>query len=122
MLFAELANDAAQPCALFARLDFPGHADVVHRRHEDEEAPRHRNVRGQPRSLRAERLLDDLDEDFLSFLQQVFDFGLGSIAIVARPPVAAAGLPAIFSSGSRGSGRRRCEGSSGGGGSGGRRR
>ena len=59
--------------ALVARLDLARHADVIDRRHEDQEAARHRDVRGEARALGAERLLDDLDEDFLPFLEQVFD-------------------------------------------------
>ena len=88
VLLAELADDAAQARALFARFDLARHADVVDRRHEHQEPARHRHVRGQPRALGAERLLDDLDEDLLAFLQQVFDLGLGlvAIAIAAREP------------------------------------
>ena len=84
VLLAELAHDAAEAPALFARLDLPRHADVIDRRHEDEEAARHRHVRGQARALGAERLLDDLDEDVLAFLQQVFDLGLGPVTLVPR--------------------------------------
>src|SRR6267142_1369051 len=80
---AELADDAAQPAPLLARLDLARHADVVHRRHEHEKPARHRHVRGEARALRAERLLHDLDDDLLAFLQQLLDLGLGPIAVVA---------------------------------------
>ena len=86
VLLAELADDAAQAAALFPRVDLARHADVVDRRHEDQEPAGHRHVRGQARALGAERLLDDLDEDVLPFLQQVFDLGFGTVAIVSRPP------------------------------------
>ena len=70
---AELPDDAAQAGTLVARLDLARHADVVHRRHEDEEPPRHRDVRGEAGALRAERFLHHLHQDFLPFLQQVLD-------------------------------------------------
>ena len=91
VLLAELADDAAQAAALFARIDLARDADVIDRRHEDQEPARHRHVRGEARALGAERLLDDLDEDVLAFLQQVFDLGLGPVALVprSRPPRAA---------------------------------
>ena len=71
--FAELAHDAPQPAALVPRLDLPRDADVIHRRHEHQEAAGHGDVRGQARAFGAERLLDDLDEDFLALLEQVLD-------------------------------------------------
>src|SRR5262249_27556403 len=77
---AEITHDASEAAALFARLDLARHADVVDRRHEDEEPARHRHVRGQARPLGAERLLDDLDEDLLAFLQQLLDLLLRPIA------------------------------------------
>jgi hypothetical protein len=90
LFLAELLDDAAQARPLFARLDLAGNADVIHRRHEDQEPPRHGDMRGQPRSLGPERLLDDLDEDLLALLQQIFDLGLRLVAIaVARPAVPA---------------------------------
>ena len=88
VLLAELLDDAAQARPLFARLDLAGHADVIDRRHEHQEAPRHRDVRRQPRALGAERLLDDLDQDLLALLQQVFDLRLRLI------PIAVAVAPA----------------------------
>src|SRR6185436_8012866 len=77
---AELADDAAQPRPLFARLDLARHADVIDGRHEDQEPPRHRHVRGEPGALGAERLLHDLDDDLLAFPQQLFDLGLRPLA------------------------------------------
>ncbi len=90
--FAELADDAAQPRALVARFDLARHADVIDRRHEHQKPSRHRDVRGQPRALGAERLLDDLDQDLLAFLQQVLDLRL----LRARPrDVPAGGLVVV---------------------------
>ena len=88
---AELADDAAQAAALVARLDLARDADVIDRRHEHQEPPGHRHVRREARALGAERLLDDLDEDLLAFLQQVFDLRLRRVGSslrlsCARPP------------------------------------
>src|SRR5438105_8979139 len=77
---AELADDAAQTAALLARFDLARHADVIHRRHEHQEAPGHRHVRGEARALRAERLLHHLDDDLLSFAQQFLDLRLRPLA------------------------------------------
>ena len=70
---SELPDDAAQPGPLVARLDLAGHADVVDGRHEDEEAARDRRVAGDAGALGAERLLDDLDDHLLPFLEQLVD-------------------------------------------------
>src|SRR5207249_1951223 len=78
VLLPELPDDAAEAVALVARLDLAGHADVVDRRHEDQKAAGQRGVRRQPRAFGAERLLCDLDDDVLAFLDQFFDFRLGS--------------------------------------------
>jgi hypothetical protein len=65
---------------------------VIHRRHEHQEASRHRDVGREPRAFRAERFLDDLDEDLLPFFQQIFDLGLRAVTIaVAVAPAAVAG-------------------------------
>ncbi len=98
---AELADDAAQAAALLARLDLARHADVIHRRHEDEEAPGHRDVRGEAGALGAERLLHHLDDDLLPFLQELFDLRLRAILTIALgPPLRAVAarrwLPAGF--------------------------
>ena len=85
---AELADDAAQPAALFARLDLARDADVIDRRHEDQEAPGHRDVRREAGALGAERLLDDLDENLLAFLEEVFDlWAAGRSRFVSTRPL-----------------------------------
>ncbi len=91
MLLAELLDDAAQAVALVARFDLAGHADVIDRRHEDEKPPGERRVRRQPRALGAQRLLGDLDDDFLAFLEELLDFRLWP-AVAALAPIAAARL------------------------------
>ena len=90
LLLAELPHDAAQPGALLARVDLPRHADVVDRRHEHEEPAGERGVGRQPRALGAERLLDDLHEDFLPFAEQV-----SISAPVARPSGAPGAAPPL---------------------------
>src|SRR5262245_29679826 len=46
-------------------------------------------MRGEPRALGPERLLDDLDDDLLPFLQQLLDFRLRPLAprVPARLPI-----------------------------------
>jgi hypothetical protein len=46
---------------------------MIDRRHEDQEAARNRDVAGDARAFRAERLLHHLHEHLLPFFQQVFD-------------------------------------------------
>ena len=82
VLLAELADDAAQAGALVAGLDLAGDADVIDRRHEDQEAARHRDVGREAGALGAERLLDDLDEDFLPFFEQVLDPGFRPVLLL----------------------------------------
>ena len=70
---AHRLDDVAQPPALLVRGDAPRDADVVDRRHEHQVTARQRDVAGGARALGADRLLRDLDDDLLPFLQQVFD-------------------------------------------------
>ena len=66
-------QDALQPLALFVAGDLARDADVIDRRHVDHEPARQRDVRCDARALLAERLLGNLDDDLLPFLQQVGD-------------------------------------------------
>ena len=88
VLLAEFLDDAAQARALVAAVDLARDADVIDGRHEDQEAAGQRDVTGQARALRAERLLRHLDDDVLPFLQQLFDLRLGRpfllVAIAGR--------------------------------------
>ena len=82
-LLAEPLDDVAQPAALVARLDLARHADVIDGRHVDQEPAGQAQVRRDAGALGAERLLDDLDDDFLALLQQVFDLGGGRLPLAA---------------------------------------
>ena len=91
VLVAEFLDDATQARALLPAVDLARDADVIHRRHEHQEAARQGDVAGQARALRAERLLGHLHDDVLPFLQQLFDLRLGGpLVVVAIAPVAAA--------------------------------
>ena len=88
------------------------HADVIDGRHEHQEAARHGDVRRDARAFLSERLLDDLDQDFLAFLQQVFDLALGpassrmAVAAVRRRVSASDGRSLVRRRRRRASGRR----------------
>ena len=61
---------------------------MIDGRHEHQEAAGHGDMRRQARALRAQRLLDDLDENLLSFADEIFDLRLRSIAVaVAVAPL-----------------------------------
>jgi len=78
-----LADDAAQAGALLARLDLPAHTDVVDRRHEHHETAGHRHCEVRRAPFGAERLFDDLDDNFLALLEELLDFLLRPILPVA---------------------------------------
>ena len=80
MLLAEGLDDAAQPVPLVPGLDLARYADVIDGRHEHEEPPGERGMRGEPRPFRAQRLLDDLDQDLLAFAEQIRDRRLVPLA------------------------------------------
>src|SRR5690606_9251206 len=63
----------AEARALVAALDLAAHAHVRGEGHVHEEAPRQGDLRGEPRALRADGLLGDLDEDVLALLQVLLD-------------------------------------------------
>ena len=92
VLGAELTDDPPQPDPVFAGHDLARHTDVVHRRHEDEEAARYRHMGRDASALRAERLLDHLHDDLLTGVQEFFDFLLAGVAIpAAATPAPTAG-------------------------------
>ena len=66
-------QDPFQPQALVIAGNLAGHADVVHGRHVDQEAAGQRDVRSDARALLSQRLLGDLNDNLLPFLQQVAD-------------------------------------------------
>src|SRR5262245_24292001 len=90
-LLAELPHDPAQARPLVPRIDLPGYANVIHRRHEDEEAAGHRGVRGEARAFRPQRLFGHLNDDLLAFLQELFDLGLGLVPF----PIAVASIALV---------------------------
>ena len=66
-------QNALQPQALFVAGDLARHAHVLERGHVDHVASRQGDVRSDARALLAQRLLGDLNDDLLAFLQQVGD-------------------------------------------------
>src|SRR5207245_259719 len=63
------ADEAAQARTVFRRSDFARNADVIDCRHVDEETAGKSNVAGDARTLLAERLLGDLDDDILTGME-----------------------------------------------------
>ena len=66
---------ALEALALFVGGDFTGDADVVDGGHENQEAARQRDVAGDTRTFAGDGLLGDLDQNFLSLLQELADDG-----------------------------------------------
>ena len=66
-------QNALQAQALFVAGDLARDAHVFERRHVDHVAARQRDVRRDARAFLAQRLLGDLNDDFLAFFQQVGD-------------------------------------------------
>ncbi len=66
-------QDALQAQALLVAGDLARDAGVLERRHVDHVSAGQRDVRRDARALLAERLLGDLDDDLLAFLQQFGD-------------------------------------------------
>ena len=80
-LIAEPLDDAPEAAPLVARLDLARDADVLDGRHVDQEPSRQAQVGRDARALGAERLLDDLDDHLLAFLEEVFDLLRGQRAL-----------------------------------------
>src|SRR5215469_2624036 len=68
-----IVDEMAQTRAFFGGSDFARHAGVVERGHVNEEASGKSDVAGDAGALLAERLLGDLNDDFLAGLQQIGD-------------------------------------------------
>src|SRR5438552_648253 len=71
----ELRDHLAQLGALFPVFDLAGDADFGGEWHINEEPPGQRDLRGDARSLGADRFLDDLDDSGFAALQLVRDVG-----------------------------------------------
>src|ERR1700761_7306309 len=67
---------------------------MIHRGHEDQEAPRKRDMTGDPRAFLGDRFLGNLHQDFLPLLQQLADnrqvagLGVGTAAVMTAAIVA----------------------------------
>jgi hypothetical protein len=79
----ELLDDAAKAVALGVVPDAARHPDVTVLGHVDDVAPRDGHEGGDARALRPQRLLGDLDQDFLALVQHLLD-GYGGLAPVER--------------------------------------
>jgi len=66
-------QNAFQPEAFFVAGDFAGDAHVFKRRHINHEPSRQGDMRGDAGALLSQRLLGDLNNDFLAFFEQVGD-------------------------------------------------
>ncbi len=73
ILRQDLTRERAQPRALFPILDLAADADVLGVRHVDEEPAGQRDLRGDAGPFGPDRLLGDLDDDTLPFLDQLLD-------------------------------------------------
>ena len=67
--------------ALLLVLDAPRDADVIDRRHVDEEAARQRDVAGDARAFAGDGVLRHLHDDLLPFAQQIGDRRLGAMRL-----------------------------------------
>src|SRR5437660_11321267 len=76
----ELGDHVAQLGPLLARIDFAGDPHLGGEGHVDEEPAGEGNLRRDARPLRADRLLDDLDELGLPALQLIGDIGSSATA------------------------------------------
>ena len=66
-------QNALQAQPFFIAGDLARNAHVFERRHVHHVAPRQRDVRSDARALLPQRLLGDLDDDLLAFLEQIGD-------------------------------------------------
>src|ERR1019366_1742693 len=83
-----------QAAAFAVRLDLARDSGVVDGRHEDQEAAGKRNVRGDARALLGDGLFGDLDENFLSWLEQIADGGkISGLHGVTSMAIAVSGAP-----------------------------
>ena len=82
-VLALAGDDALQPLALFFGVDLARHAHVIDGRHVHQEPSRKRNVTGDARSLLGDGFLGDLNQDLLTFLQQVGNERHGAVRMHA---------------------------------------
>ena len=72
-VFALADDDALQPLALFFGSNLARHAGVIDRRHVDQEAAGQGDVAGDAGALFADGFFGDLNQNFLTFFEQVGD-------------------------------------------------
>ena len=72
----DLLYDLLEPLPLFLFLDTPGYADMVDGGHEDQMASREGGVHRHAGPFGSQRVFRHLHEDFLAFLQDIFDMYL----------------------------------------------
>ena len=84
---------ALQAQALFVARNFARNADVIDGRHVDQKPAGQRDMRSDARAFLSERLLGDLNDDFLTLFQQIADGGPGG-PVGAQSP---AGAPVRWS-------------------------
>src|SRR6185437_309042 len=78
-ILAVLEDEAFQPGALLIAGDAAGDADVMGRRHVDQETAGKREVAGDARPLLADGLLGDLDQNLLAGAEQITDQAGGGV-------------------------------------------
>src|SRR3954452_16994697 len=84
-VFTLALNDALQALALFFGSNLARYPGVIHGGHVDQEASGQRNVAGDSSALFADRLLGNLDQNLLPFLEQVGDQRHVLLLVAARP-------------------------------------
>ena len=89
-----VVHQMPQARAFFRRSDFARDAGVIQRRHVNQETPRQRDVAGDARALLAQRLLGDLDDDFLALLQHVRD-QLRAARLLRTPMAVSTAVPVL---------------------------
>ena len=82
VLLAELPHDRAQAAALGAIVDLARDAHVIDGGHEHQKAARNGDVRREAGALGAERLLRDLDDDFLALVEELLDLSLVALGFL----------------------------------------
>src|SRR5690606_2655795 len=84
VLRQDLPRERTEPRTLLAILDLARNADVVRLRHVDEESAGEGDVCRNPWTLGPDRLLRDLDEKRLSFLDEVLDGWVAARSAASR--------------------------------------
>ena len=81
-LWAATVHDFLEATTLAIRCDAARDADVRDRRHEDGVATGDGDLAGQARALGSHGLLGDLDDDLLTFLEDVLDVNAAAVRLL----------------------------------------